>query len=107
MLISCCLSSAFLNFLLKFDAMWRMQNTDCDSQPSSGDSNADSMVEPLSVIRQAFGWGVTNARNNWKNHIMAWPPWFLLQQFKYEYLYAICITNLRKLENQLHRSRTM
>jgi len=25
----------------------------------------------LSVIRQTFGWGVTNARNNWKNHIMA------------------------------------
>ena len=51
MLISCRLSFAFLNFLLKFEAMWRMQNTDCDSQPTSGDSNADSMVEPLSVIR--------------------------------------------------------
>jgi len=61
----------FLNFLLKFDAMWQMQNTDCDSQPTSGDSNVDSMAEPLSVIRQAFGWGVTNACNNWKNHIMA------------------------------------
>ena len=50
MLISCRLSSAFLNFLLKFDAIWRMQNTDCDSQPTSGDSNPDSMVEPLLVI---------------------------------------------------------
>jgi len=64
MLISCRLSSAFLNFLLKFDAMWRMQNTDCDSQPTFGNSNADSMVEPLLVIRQTFGWGVTKARNN-------------------------------------------
>jgi len=72
MLISCRLSSAFLNFLLKFDAMWQIQNTDCDSQPTSGDSSADSMAEPLSVIRQKFGWGVTNARNNWKNHIMAY-----------------------------------
>jgi len=57
--------------ILKFDAMWQMQNIDCDSQPTSGDSNADSMAEPLLVIRQTFGWGVTNARNNWKNYIMA------------------------------------
>jgi len=67
MLISCLLSSAFLNFLLKFDTMCQMQNTDCNpyaSQQTSGDSNANSMVEPLSVMRQTFGCGVTFAHNN-------------------------------------------
>ena len=81
MLISCLLSSAFLNFLLKFDAMCRMQNTDCNpcaSQPTFGDCNADSMAEPLLVMRQTFGWSVTYARNNSKNHIMTF--FFLLQQ---------------------------
>ena len=56
MLISCRLSFVFLNFLLKFDAMWRMQNTDYDSQPTSGDSNVDSMVEPLSISYKADIW---------------------------------------------------
>ena len=64
MLISCLLSSAFLNFLLKFDAICWMQNTDCNPcafEPTSGDCNVDGMVEPLSVMRQTFGWGVTYA----------------------------------------------
>ena len=30
----------------------------------------------------------------------------ILKWAQYEYLYVICITNLRKLENQLHKSRT-
>jgi len=67
MLISCLLSSAFLNFLLKFDAMCQMQNTDCNpcaSQQTYGDCNVDSMAKPLSVMRQTFGWGVTYVHNN-------------------------------------------
>jgi len=51
-----------------------MQNTDCNScasQQTFGDCNAYSMAEPLSITRQTFGWGVTYARNNSKNHIMA------------------------------------
>jgi len=47
--------------------MWQMQNTDCNScasQATFGDYNADSMVEPLLIMRQIFGWGVTCVRNN-------------------------------------------
>jgi len=44
-----------------------MQNNDCNPyafQPTSRDHNVDSMIEPLSVMRQTFGWGVTYAQNN-------------------------------------------
>jgi len=67
MLISYFLGFAFLNFLLNFYAMLWMQNTECNprvSQPTSGDCNVDNIVEPLLVMRQTFGWGVSYAHNN-------------------------------------------
>ena len=74
MLINCRLSSAFFNFLLKFDAIWRMQYTKTRSSPSyptSSDCNAEIILVPLSVIMHKFGWGVTHCHNNWKNQIKA------------------------------------
>ena len=58
MLINCRFNSVFLNFLLKLEAMCRIQKTEerpSSSQAIFGDCNADKMAFPLSVIRQIFG----------------------------------------------------
>jgi len=58
MLINCRFNSAFLNFLLKLEAMCLMQKTEerpSSSQATFGDCNVDKMTFPLLVIRQIFG----------------------------------------------------
>jgi len=76
MFISCLLSSVFLNFLLKFDAMWHMQNTNCSSyafQLTSANCNVDSLVVPLPVMSQTFG--IIEIT-------IYWLPLFLIQQLQ-------------------------
>ena len=61
-LMTCFFKSTFLNYLLKFDAMWRMQYTDETSgpfQPTCSDCKAASKLVPLSDIIHKFGCGVT------------------------------------------------
>ena len=55
--MTCFFMSTFLNFLLKFDAMWQMQYTDETSgpvHPTRSDCKAASKPVPLSDIIQKF-----------------------------------------------------
>ena len=61
-LMTCFFKSIFLNCLLKFDAMCRMQYTDETSSPfhpMHSDCKAASKPIPLSDIIHKFGYGVT------------------------------------------------
>ena len=61
-LITYFFKSTFLNCLLKFDAMWRMQYTNKTSgpfQPTRLDCKATSKSVPLSDIIHKFGCEVT------------------------------------------------
>jgi len=56
MLINC------FNFLVKFEALWRMQYIECrpfSSHPTYSEFNADKMVDTLYVIKHKFDCGVT------------------------------------------------
>lgn len=64
-LMTCFFKSTFLNCLLKFDAMWRMQHTDETSgpfHPTRSDCKAASKPIPLSDIIHKFGYRVTYLR---------------------------------------------
>ena len=67
-------NSWFLNFLLKFEAIWCMQYTDCRpfaSHSTYSYCSAANMPFPLFVIKQRFDCGVTYSLRSWKNHIKA------------------------------------
>jgi len=67
-------NSWFLNFLLKLEAIWRMQYTDCNPSAShctSSNCRVANMPFPLSVMKQRFDCGVTCSLKSWTNHIKA------------------------------------